>query len=217
MVLAPHQDDEVLGCGGLLHRLARRGTECTVACLGLKVKNHRVCEEIALGYFDQQAQACTLLGVKTLLQGPFPTERFAEHQQDLVIWIAEVVREIRPDWMLFPWHGDLHQDHRAVSEAARFSLRGFDPHCPTRGLMYEVPGASGYDLTQPFAPSVYAHLCAEDACAKIRAFECYVEEQRGGRHPRSVFSLCARMQQHGQACGRRYAEAFVPYREMLYV
>jgi LmbE family N-acetylglucosaminyl deacetylase len=41
VVVAPHPDDETLGCGALLHEAAQSGTRCRVICMTDGSASHR--------------------------------------------------------------------------------------------------------------------------------------------------------------------------------
>lgn len=206
LVFAPHQDDEVLGCGGTIRRLTDAGEGVHVAHLGYKRGTGTVFEKhgIARRYQQQAVAAAEILGC-TVDFGTFPTEQFPEWGHELMVAVADRIKLHKPRRVFLPWYGDIHQDHRAVAEAARFGTRGFDG--PAEVFYYEVPGSTeGY--SHAFQPNVHVPLYQSHVDAKMAAFACYVDEQRPLGHPRSVEAVRARMIVHGSTVGREYAEAF---------
>lgn len=220
LVLVTHQDDEVLGCGATISKLARSGHEVHVASFALKTVSHRVFPEVVKKYRKMSDAACKILGVAHTIYSNFETEVFYEKWRDLMVEVERITRStrgvsvVRPyDVVFFPWHHDLHQDHRTLSEAARFSLRGFDTMGMAKALLYPCPGSTGHDFSYSFLPNVYVPVSKKDVDRKIKALKCYGEEQREGLHPRSSDIVVASMRVAGAAMGVEYAEAFSLYRE----
>lgn len=200
LVFAPHQDDEVLGCGAYLYDAARAGRKVHVVSLGLKVIDHRVRHDVAVRYQAQAREAAQVLGA-TISFERFETEIFYERPRDLMLTIARHVRYARPSEVLLPWIDDIHQDHRSVGEAARFACRGFDG--PGRVAYYAVPGSS-----PGFVPTVWAKVSEAAVAAKKEALEKYIDELREPPHPRSWLMIEAKMKVDGAAVGCFAAETF---------
>jgi len=219
MVLAPHQDDEVLGCGGTIARLTRLGHKVLICSLGLKVFDHKPTD--VEKYREQAKDAAELLGASIAFDN-FETEIFDRSWRELMVAIAQYVEINKPDVVFIPFDGDLHQDHRATSMAARFSLRGFDhvstrsKYSPYKVLMYQVLGSTGHNFTEPFLPNVFIPLSDVDTLKKLKALAIYDTEARIS-HPRDSEVVTCSMRVHGAAIGTKWAEAFQLYRETFEV
>lgn len=103
LVLAPHCDDETLGCGGLL---AKYPDECGVVVASepdeVRRKEFKVAQEI-LGYATAH-----VLGL--------PDGNIGADMHTLVGLLDEVVAEYQPQELYLPFPS-MHQDHIAVYEA----------------------------------------------------------------------------------------------------
>ncbi len=138
LVFAPHPDDEILGCGGTLALLKKRGCQIKVVVItdgeagdplnyaGGKVATVRRQESVA---------ALDLIGVQDVVflgepDGVFAgSEAFDEK-------ISDIISGFRPDWLFLPSWLDYHRDHVAIGHAVfsawqRSGMRG-------RTFAYEI-------------------------------------------------------------------------------
>jgi LmbE family N-acetylglucosaminyl deacetylase len=109
MIVAPHCDDEVLGCGGLL---AKYPDECVVVF----VTNP---SEVRLQEAKNAAE-CLGYGRAEMLQLPDGEVEF--HGKQLVGDLDRLLGVYKPDELYLPYP-DLHQDHIATYEAGMRSAR----------------------------------------------------------------------------------------------
>lgn len=120
LVLAPHPDDESVGCGGLIALLADAGATVTVlvATDGEATRGAAAAgPTVASRRRDEARAACRALGAEEPRFAGLPDGRLAEHLPELTAAVARAAGELRPDVVLVPWFGDGHPDHRALSEA----------------------------------------------------------------------------------------------------
>ena len=124
VVLAPHQDDELIGAGGALLRARDAGTQTHVIYITdgaqkppkpsadvREAEARAVCSRIGATYHG--------LGVSNL--APRPTRRDVEH-------LAATLTEIDPAVIMTPWLLDLPPKHRFVNDilALAFQLASLD-------------------------------------------------------------------------------------------
>ncbi len=121
LVVGPHPDDQELGMGGTIARLAEQGHDVLL----LDVTNgeptpHGDPETRA----KEAARAAEILGVKRRLLG-LPN-RFVTHSIESRHAMAGVIREHRAEIVFCPFFEDQHPDHVAVTritEDARFDAK----------------------------------------------------------------------------------------------
>lgn len=123
LAVAPHPDDEALGCGGLLWHLARLGRAVHVAFVtdgGASHPNSPTWprQRLAAARENEAAAALSELGLgeatrsfMRLRDADMPVEGAPEHTAALKAASA-IVRDARPDLVLLPWRRDPHRDHR---------------------------------------------------------------------------------------------------------
>lgn len=146
MVLAPHPDDETLGCGGLIAESCRLGRRPIVVILsdgaashpGSKTHPPEVLASIraaevhdALAILGVPAEDVRLLGLKDT-QVPRTGEGFGAS----VEMIARLAREAGCQTLSTTWQHDPHGDHVATYAIARDAARS----CGARLLAYPVWG-----------------------------------------------------------------------------
>lgn len=116
LVLAPHPDDETIGCGGLLAQLAALGVPAKVLLVSdgsgagalqagaAETRQHEFRAALQrLGGMD-----CELLGLP---------DGALEQVADLPAQLRRVIQAFAPNWVFGPSARDPHRDHRAVAAA----------------------------------------------------------------------------------------------------
>ncbi|UOR04245.1 PIG-L family deacetylase [Hymenobacter aerilatus] len=159
VVVAPHPDDESLGCGGLLALLRRADVPVHAVLVSDGTMSHP--HSVKFPPAARQAlremelrEALTLLGVDTddlLLLGlpdsavPGPEQQgFAE----AVATLRAYLQRVQPATVLVPWRRDPHPDHRATSQLVAAAIEGL----PIQRVEYVVwawERAALEDLPQP--------------------------------------------------------------------
>lgn len=210
LILSPHVDDDVLGCGGILD-----ANTVTFYC-GVDDLHHgatadqRFAEAMAVArragsrfYWPRE--------IESWMRRPeavaWPTERAVNHYGErfagLIADFEQVIVEERPEEVLIPWPS-YNQDHRAVFEAARVALRPHDtvPFVP-RVLIYEQPHVAMWDQGRAqFRPILYQPIDIEE---KLARYECMPSQVRDFRSPATIRALAAL---RGAAARVPFAEAF---------
>lgn len=211
LVVAPHADDEVLGAGGLIARLARNGWDVRV--LYVTVAGYRsIARGDTSGDTDRRAEveaAVAALGVTSygVLEGA------AEHlrldklpQAELIGYVEREIERQRPTVFLMPCRGHYHQDHRAVADACVAALR------PMPGPPF-VPLVLAYGHTgagwggHAFTPTVFVDV-TDTMEAKVEALRCYATQMCPPPHPRHPDSIRAWNAHFGAMAGVAYAEPY---------
>lgn len=216
LVIAPHVDDDVIGCGGIL------GPDTTVFYCGVD-EFHGVSRA---GRLQEAADALRAAGVGRALwpsddpgqwmlafpnlnERPFHFYRpngerkvnaydFASLKDDFE-WI---IRSEQPDEVLLPWPS-YNQDHQTVYRAAMVALRPHDRnHFVKRVLLYEEPDCFWPGGGPVFVPTLFRSIDIE---RKVKLYQLMPSQVRGHR---SVDDLRALAQIRGAASGLAAAEAY---------
>lgn len=157
-VLAPHPDDEVLGCGGLMVQLAASGAEVGVMLITDGAGGRGAEKADDPGAYaelrrSELGKALEILGASALDGPDLPDGELERHQEALVAHLRAHLLERQPDLLLVPSPLEVSRDHRATFEAVHRLLGGVragDPLEPIasrmRILLYEVNHALYPDL-----------------------------------------------------------------------
>ena len=122
LCVAPHPDDEALGCGGTLALLAQNGARVGIAWVsdgGLSHPNspsHPRAKLARLRETEATRAAAELGATQTFFQRlpdgelPFPDDNGFDAA---VASAYQILTEFAPQTLLLPWRRDPHRDHRA--------------------------------------------------------------------------------------------------------
>jgi LmbE family N-acetylglucosaminyl deacetylase len=195
LVLAPHTDDAELGSGASIHRWLGEGSEVWIANLSdtsniFGEESGRIMRQEAIA-----AASCLGVGRDTVIFGDFPLRRFSENRQQLLDFLCEIDRQVKPDLVLGPSISDTHQDHGVVAQEMvrafkRASIFGFDTY---------------WNISRQDC-SVVVQATEENVKMKIESLSKYVSQSdRAYMSPEAVMSQ-ARIR--GLPRGFGFAEAF---------
>lgn len=217
LVIAPHPDDETLGCGGTLLRRSAEGAEVHwLIVTGMSRAAGYSPERIALRQKEIAAVERSYgFASTTQLELP-PAGLDTIARKDVVAAIAAVVDRASPTEMYIPWRGDAHTDHQVVFEAASACAKRFRHPAIRRVLAYETPSETdhGLDPTAPFVPNVFVDV-SDHIERKLEIAALYEGEIGEHPFPRSERGMRALATVRGAACGVDSAEAFVLLRESI--
>jgi LmbE family N-acetylglucosaminyl deacetylase len=215
LVVAAHPDDEVLGCGGTIARLAQAGDTVHVAILGEGITSRHAsraeadASELA-ELRETSRRAADRLGVAELYHYDLPDNRFdSVALLDVVKIVEELIERIRPRTVFTHHPGDVNVDHEVLHRAVLAATRPMEGTPVREVLAFEVPSSTEWAFGQlaTFRPCVFYDVTAT-LDAKLEAMQLYEGESRVSPHPRSPESLEALARQRGTAVGVQAAEAF---------
>jgi LmbE family N-acetylglucosaminyl deacetylase len=199
LVIAPHPDDESLGCGGTIAQYTQAGAivELVVVSDGAALDEHGQARANLVDERQQETKAATaVLGISRAEALGFPDGQLAGHQQDIQEALRARIAVFQPELILCPSPVDSHPDHIV---AARAILQ----------LLRVLPGWSlaFYEVHAPVRPNVLIDV-TEVLTIKERAIQCYHRSLFG--QP-SLFSAAMRgLTQHRSFFAQRqgFFEAF---------
>lgn len=225
LILAPHPDDEVIGCGGLISRVKDAGGEVFVqfitvgdtadaSAAGFSSGRERM-EEI-----ERVAEVLGYDGWELVFPGDRHLRLDVVPQGELIEAIERSgtcsIGALRPTIVTFPDPCSYNQDHRAVAVAAVSALRPGDRdlrHQPS-ALVYEQV-ADGWTVETTGPPTVYVALDQQHLDAKLEAMDAYASQVREHPSTRSTEALAALARCRGAQAGTPLAEAFRGVRWVL--
>jgi LmbE family N-acetylglucosaminyl deacetylase len=223
LVIAAHPDDEVLGCGGTIAKLAANGARVNILILATGLTSRKgFCPEKsadALGvHYERAKQAGRLLGAASVDFADFPDQRLDTLPLlDITQRIEAEVEATNPDTIFTHHGGDLNMDHEVVYRATLTATRPTVGGRVTAVYSYEVPSSTEWafqKFTPQFRPSVF-HDVSATLAYKIQAMQIYESEVRSFPHPRSPEALEAIARRWGSVVGLPAAEAFELVREIM--
>jgi len=222
LVIASHPDDEVLGCGGTIARLAAEGHEVYIAILGEGISSRYPQREHADPLLLKTLRACghrvaKLLGAKELFLYDLPDNRFDTIPLlDIVKIIHGLVEKLTPEVIYTHHSGDLNIDHTLVCRATLTATRPVAGGPVKAVYAYEVPSSTEWAFQKSgsqFHPNLFLDI-GQTLEMKIQGMQLYESEARLFPHPRSPEVLRANACRWGSVVGLKAAEVFEIIRDV---
>jgi len=215
LIIAPHPDDEVLGCGGVIAKLSAQKNDVYVGVITSGIS------QLSAQQIETEKKVATeanqLLGVKKTFFCDLPAaelDTIAHRKTNEAI--VTLLRNTEPDILFVPFLGDIHLDHQHVFNSALVAARPIQKKYPKKIYAYETLSETNWNaayLTPGFHPNVFFDISSY-LDLKLRAFEIYKSEVKQFPHERSLETLKALATLRGSTVHLPAAEAFVLIREV---
>jgi len=219
LVVAPHSDDEVLGCGGLISKIKKEGGKVFVLIFNLGFEKNDTKESQ-----DKRKQEIKEAMNALKVDDYHLVHEKADDNRDLDVEplhsLIEVIEstsnvsleKISPTIVAIPTIFSHHQDHVHVHNACIAALRPISTPISSIVLSYEAPEHSRWSSSGVFEPNFFVEI--DDVIEnKIMAFSKYNSQIRlGGRDADSIRSQA---KYRGQEVGKNLCEAFYVHRFIL--
>lgn len=223
-VVAAHPDDEVLGCGGTIARMANDGHDVHVLLLGdgetsrASSFSDPIDSEAVTARNAAAREACAILGCASVESLELPDNRLdGVNLIDVVKHIEAFLLRFQPETVLTHHFGDLNIDHRVVHEAVLTACRPQLDHPVKKVLFFEVPSSTEWrfsGVVPAFAPNWFVDI-SSTLETKLEALKAYDTELRAFPHPRSLEAVEALARWRGATVGMTAAEAFALGRVLI--
>ena len=218
LVLAPHADDEILGCGGTIARYIQQNERVYVSILtnasvgAPEIYDSEMIEKVR----SEALLAHKLLGISETFFFDLPAPQLEQHPQyQIASLILKIINDVQPEVLFVPHRGDLHLDHGAVFNAAMVAAR------PQRGmtvksvLAYETLSETDWAHPFPdttFIPNFFVKLTESQLGKKLEAMKVFSSQLKDFPHPRSIRAIDALARIRGSTVGAASAESFMSIR-----
>ncbi|MDR2646016.1 MAG: PIG-L family deacetylase [Holosporaceae bacterium] len=213
IVIAPHPDDETLGCGGTILKHKEAGDSVYCVFVTSMWEEYGFSEDQIKIQEQQINNVSRVYNFDDIFQLKYPTTRLdIIPMAEIIFEISGVFKQVMPEVVYLPNRSDVHSDHRVVFYAAFACTKAF--RCPSikKILMYET--ISETNLMPAFAdnmfiPNYYINITKYFE-RKVTILEtCYDKEIGLPPFPRSIQNVetLAKFRAMGGG-GMQYAEAF---------
>jgi LmbE family N-acetylglucosaminyl deacetylase len=206
VVIAPHFDDELLGCGGTMLRKAKEGNITSVILvtnLFKKNKKKNIKDKIIKDIKKK-------IKFKNIYELNFEaSELTSSNIPSLIKKISAIFKEFKPDEVYVPHSSDIHTDHKIISEATLSCTKWFRYPFIKNIFAYETLSETNFNISDPnsFKPNYYVNITSFFD-KKLEALKIYKQEINSHPFPRSKTSITALANLRGSESGFKKAEAF---------
>ncbi|GIQ69985.1 GlcNAc-PI de-N-acetylase [Xylanibacillus composti] len=217
VVVAPHPDDETLGCGGTLLRHAASGDRIHWIIVTQMDKANST--EIDRERRKQEIEAVSrMYGFTSVHRLGYTAARLESYPLgDIVASMGEVFRKVLPEIVYLPYPGDIHSDHQTVFQAASACTKWFRYPTVKKIMCYETLSETDFDIHPDgnlFRPNVFVDI-TDYLDEKIKIMTHYSSEMGDFPFPRSIEAIQSLSAVRGAAAGAKAAEGFMLLKEMI--
>jgi LmbE family N-acetylglucosaminyl deacetylase len=189
LVLAPHPDDEVVGCCAALGRALREGARASCLYLTTGVPAREVLWPWARRRHGRRVErrraearrAAALLGIAPVDFAAVPSRRLKEHLGPARARVQAALRELAIDLLWVPAYEGGHQDHDAASFLAS-TLRDAVEVWEFSEYNYAGGRVRAQAFPRPSGAERAIELDGEERARKRRALALYASERGNLRH-----------------------------------
>jgi len=214
LIVAPHPDDEILGCGGIMKKFA---------CVGDEVYVLVVTRGTPKMYSDDRIDNVRREAIKAhQILGVSETRFFDFHAPELDITsnaaISIKISALLAEWQIsdlyLPHRGDIHHDHGVVFNASLVAARPVGNYTVKNIYCYET--LSETEWAPPFGndafiPNHFINIEMEMK-SKLEAMRCFKSQVRPFPSTRSLETIEALAKFRGATVGFKRAEALMTIR-----
>lgn len=217
MVVAPHPDDETLGCGGTLLRAVAGGASVHWV-IATRMTRDGGFSEARMKARDQEiADVAAAYGFAGVHQAPFAAARLdVVPMAERVGWFSAVFNEVKPGTVYLPHPHDVHSDHAAVFDAAAACTKAFRYPTVRKVYAYETLSETEFSIrpgATPFHPNRFVDVSAHIE-RKIEIMRLYAGEMAAAPFPRSAEAIRGLATFRGVVASCLAAEAFMVLKEI---
>ena len=218
IIFAPHQDDEIIGCGGMIQHIMRR--QGNIYLVIATQSNDKIVEKRVNGRQQSNAEernrecirAAKILGIPKsrihyLIASDYHMRLDSLDKISIVTLIEKFIMELNPSSIFIPANS-LNQDHKVLNECLLTASR---PHVYSGNIIeYEVENEIN------FRPNFYVPLSQNEIDKKIEALCLYQTQLKNGNATLNEEFIYTRAKYRGRELYVQYAEAFCIIRGRLY-
>tara|TARA_B100001989_G_C24505475_1_gene447297 strand:+ start:363 stop:1025 length:663 start_codon:yes stop_codon:yes gene_type:complete len=210
LVIAPHADDEILGAGGTLFKRNSKKTNSIYWLLITMPSEPEYEKKFILKREKQIKKIIKFVKFKGFYNLELkPTELDKIPKKKLIKKITEVINTVKPDEIFVPHLGDVHSDHKIISDIISTCTKNFRFSFIKSILAYEVLSETNFNLNKKnyFKPNYYEDI-SKFLDKKIKAMKIYKSEIKKFPFPRSQETIKSLAKVRGSEISTKAAEAF---------
>ncbi|MDO9580166.1 MAG: PIG-L deacetylase family protein, partial [Bacteroidales bacterium] len=204
LVVAPHPDDETLGCGGTLLKHKNSGDKIFWMIVTNIQSENGWSEEEVQKRQKEINQVSAMYGFEKIFKLDFPTTMLDTiPYSDLITKISAVIQEIKPSIVYIPNHSDVHTDHQVTFKATISCCKSFRAPFIRKMLMYECLSETEFAPAlreNVFIPNVFIDI-SEYLNRKLEIMKIYDSEVMDPPFPRSMETVISLAKYRGSRIG----------------
>lgn len=218
LVVAPHADDETLGCGGTILRFAQSGAQIHWLLVTGMAEHFGYTEKQVQKRLEEISLVAEKYGFAQVHQLNFkPAALDTMPKGELIGALSKVVSQVKPEEVFTVFRNDAHSDHEVVYDAVMSATKSFRYPFVKRVLAYETISETDFGMKPEdggFRPNVFVNI-SDYLEQKLTILEVFESEVGEFPFPRSRIALEALARVRGAQCNHLAAEAFMLVKEIV--
>lgn len=212
LIIAPHPDDETFGCGGTILKYIKEGHKVYWVIVTSMTEHLGFTNERINGRELEIERVAKEYKFEKVFKLGFPTAELDKILiKNLVDKISKCIIETQCEILYIPNYGDIHSDHRIVSDSAMACTKWFRYPTVRKVYVYETLSETEFGLNNSinyFRPNVFVNI-EEFIDHKLKILNIYKSEIGEAPYPRSIEVVKGLSIFRGGASGYKNAEAFM--------
>ena len=211
LILSPHADDEILGCGGFISKYSKVNDISVLILTNANKGAPEIYSPQQIKKIRKEANiANKFIGTRRLFFENLPALNLNNYPTYKITNILDkYISDIKPEIVLIPSSNDIHDDHKIIFRAAKVSLRLNKKSNLQKILSFEVLSETEWNENEKsFNPNYFVRLKKSDINRKVSAFYKYKSQVKKFPHPRSKEAIINLSKVRGSQVHCEYAEAF---------
>lgn len=218
LVVAPHADDETLGCGGTILKLVDKGCQVHWVLVTEMTSDAGFSEKQIQARKSEIRKVSTAYGLAATHELKLPSARLETLSKgDVIGPISQIVNQVKPEMVFTVYRNDAHSDHEIVFDAVMSATKSFRYPFIKKVLAYETISETDFGMKPEdggFKPNVFVDI-AGYLDSKLEILEIFESEVHEFPFPRSRKALEALAYVRGAQCNAEAAEAFMLIKEIM--
>ena len=217
LVIAPHADDESLGCGGTILRHVSEGDDVYwLLVTGMSQTSGFTDSQVKKRQFEI-TQVHSHYGFSDRYELNFPPAGLDTiPTSELVAAISKCIKVVEPSIVYTVYRNDAHSDHKMVFDSVMSSTKSFRYPFINRVLVYETISETDFGLKPEdsgFRPNVFKDISVFLE-KKLDILDLFESEMGNFPFPRSRKAVSALAHLRGVQSNYEAAEAFMLIKEI---
>ena len=176
LIIAPHGDDEILGCGGTINKFIEKKYNVHVAIMtnayigNPKKYNRKYLDNIR----NETRISHKYLGIKDTVFFDFPATMLnLTPLNEIIESINSLLLKLRPISIFIPHANDIHIDHKIINHCSLVASRPIGKLNKINIYEYETLSETEWSENYNFIPNYFSILSINDLNKKINAMKKY--------------------------------------------
>ena len=211
LIIAPHPDDETIGCGGTLLKHIKQGDKVYwLIITSMHVEDGWNIHDIK-NREQEIKKVAKEFQFSEVIELNYPTTKLDSiPMSDIVFSISNIMKKIQPSTVYLPNPTDIHTDHQIVFKAGYSCTKSFRYPYVKKILIYETLSETDFASNvsdRPFSPNIFINI-DNYVDKKTDIMKIYNNQIEKRPFPRSIDNIIALATLRGSSSNCNFAEGF---------